>query len=116
MSKEKKESKINRGVVTAIVAFVLSVVVNTSILTVYQSKNTEDTLSTKESLETSELDSDRFDILTTQIYETENVKIIMMIVADRETDVEYLVVDDPRKGGLGITLMRDSGGVVLRRE
>ena len=33
------------------------------------------------------------------------------VVVDRETDVEYLVVN-----GSGVTVMRDSGGMVLRRE
>lgn len=37
------------------------------------------------------------------------------IVADRETDVEYLIIQKPGDG-IGVTVMRDSGGTVLRRE
>ena len=37
------------------------------------------------------------------------------IVADRETDVEYLIIQKPGDG-VGVTVMRDSGGTVLRRE
>lgn len=37
------------------------------------------------------------------------------IIADRETDVEYLIIQKPGDG-IGVTVMRDSGGTVLRRE
>lgn len=37
------------------------------------------------------------------------------IVADRETDVEYLIIQKAGDG-IGVTVMRDSGGTVLRRE
>ena len=37
------------------------------------------------------------------------------IVADRETDVEYLVVYTT-SGGVGVSIMRDGGGVVKHRE
>lgn len=38
------------------------------------------------------------------------------IVVDRETDVEYLIVQKPGGDGTGITIMRDSGGMVKLRE
>lgn len=37
------------------------------------------------------------------------------IIADRETDVEYLIIQKPGDG-VGVTVMRDSGGTVLKRE
>ena len=37
------------------------------------------------------------------------------IVVDRETDVEYLIVQKPGDG-VGVTIMRDSGGMVKLRE
>jgi hypothetical protein len=37
------------------------------------------------------------------------------IIADRETDVEYLIIQKAGDG-IGVTVMRDSGGTVLRRE
>ena len=37
------------------------------------------------------------------------------IVVDRETDVEYLIIQKPGDG-VGVTIMRDSGGMVKLRE
>lgn len=37
------------------------------------------------------------------------------IIVDRETDVEYLIIQNP-EGGVGITILRDSGGMVKLRE
>ena len=37
------------------------------------------------------------------------------IIVDRETDVEYLIIQKPGDG-IGITIMRDSGGMVKLRE
>ena len=37
------------------------------------------------------------------------------IIADRETDVEYLIIQKPGDG-IGVTIMRDSGGMVLFKE
>lgn len=37
------------------------------------------------------------------------------IVTDRETDVEYLIIQKPGDG-VGVTIMRDSGGMVKLRE
>lgn len=37
------------------------------------------------------------------------------IVVDRQTDVEYLIIQKPGDG-VGVTIMRDSGGMVKLRE
>ena len=37
------------------------------------------------------------------------------IIVDRETDVEYLIIQKPGDG-VGVTIMRDSGGMVKLRE
>ena len=38
------------------------------------------------------------------------------IIVDRETDVEYLIIQKHPGEGIGVTIMRDSGGMVKLRE
>lgn len=71
-------------------------------ITSYEILNDLKTKKVSSTFETDDKDS-RFDV----IYDRGEYTIIV----DRETDVEYLIVN-----GSGVTVMRDSGGMVLRRE
>lgn len=61
------------------------------------------------------IDDPRFDVMVTQKGESDSYVKQYIVVADRETDVEYLIVVG-KSGGLGVTTMRDTGGTVLLRE
>lgn len=60
------------------------------------------------------IDDVRFDVIVSQKEPTDSDIKQFIVVADRNTDVEYLVVIG--KNGVGVTTMRDKGGTVLLRE
>ena len=57
---------------------------------------------------------DRFEIIYEQDIPSEQIDI--KILVDRDTDVEYMLIQDRVSHNSSITLMRDKGGMVLLRE
>ena len=59
-------------------------------------------------------EQNRFETAYSEEFPTESYINKLLVISDRETDVQYLVVISST--GVGVTTMRDTGGTVLLRE
>ena len=106
-AEEKIEKNEKQDKIMYIMLYVLGVVM-LLILILFASINNKD-----KPLKSTNSD-DRFEIVYEQNIPSD--KYIVKILVDRDTDIEYLLLENKISHSTSIELMRDKGGMVLLRE